>query len=95
MALRCQRIGCSASFTPGEEGGCTYHPSAPSFHDGTRSWPCCNARGYDFDSLLAIPGCTQGELLRGQEARRETDQQLYEQEVTARRGLLLPPSRLR
>ncbi|CAM8987657.1 unnamed protein product [Rhodiola kirilowii] len=59
--LRCQRIGCNATFTEDQnpEGSCRYHAS-PLFHDGTKEWSCCKKRSHDFSLFLEIPGCTKG-----------------------------------
>ncbi|KAI5670180.1 hypothetical protein M9H77_10544 [Catharanthus roseus] len=60
--LRCQRIGCYATFTEDDnpEGSCTYHDSAPVFHDGMKEWSCCKKRSHDFSLFLEIPGCKSG-----------------------------------
>ncbi|KAJ4706159.1 cysteine and histidine-rich domain-containing protein RAR1 [Melia azedarach] len=59
--LRCQRIGCNATFTEDDnpEGSCTYHDS-PIFHDGIKEWSCCKKRSHDFSLFLEIPGCKTG-----------------------------------
>ncbi|KAJ4831869.1 putative methionine--tRNA ligase, cytoplasmic protein rar1 [Turnera subulata] len=59
--LRCQRIGCNATFTEDDnpEGSCVYH-SSPIFHDGMKEWSCCKKRSHDFSLFLDIPGCTTG-----------------------------------
>ncbi|KAI3720791.1 hypothetical protein L2E82_31785 [Cichorium intybus] len=59
--LRCQRIGCNATFTEDDnpEGSCTYHES-PLFHDGMKEWSCCKKRSHDFTLFLEIPGCKTG-----------------------------------
>ncbi|KAJ0972730.1 hypothetical protein J5N97_020689 [Dioscorea zingiberensis] len=60
-AVRCQRIGCDASFTEEDnaDGSCRYHDS-PIFHDGMKEWSCCKQRSHDFSLFLAIPGCKTG-----------------------------------
>ncbi|KAK6275644.1 hypothetical protein POUND7_005353 [Theobroma cacao] len=60
--LRCQRIGCNATFTEDDnpEGYCTYHDSGPIFHDGMKEWSCCKKRSHDFSLFLEIPGCKTG-----------------------------------
>ncbi|KAJ6790512.1 cysteine and histidine-rich domain-containing protein RAR1 isoform X1 [Iris pallida] len=62
MAVRCQRIGCDASFTEDDnaDGSCRYHDSGPIFHDGMKEWSCCKQRSHDFSLFLAIPGCKTG-----------------------------------
>ncbi|KAD7480398.1 hypothetical protein E3N88_03534 [Mikania micrantha] len=59
--LRCQRIGCNATFTEDDnpEDSCTYHES-PFFHDGMKEWSCCKKRSHDFSLFLEIPGCKTG-----------------------------------
>ncbi|KAF6160361.1 hypothetical protein GIB67_019130 [Kingdonia uniflora] len=63
--VRCQRIGCNASFTEDDnhEGSCTYHDS-PIFHDGTKEWSCCKQRSHDFSLFLELPGCKTGKHTR-------------------------------
>ncbi|XP_024983189.1 cysteine and histidine-rich domain-containing protein RAR1 [Cynara cardunculus var. scolymus] len=60
--LRCQRIGCNATFTEDDnpEDSCTYHESGPLFHDGMKEWSCCKKRSHDFSLFLEIPGCKMG-----------------------------------
>uniref|UniRef100_A0A2P2JLH6 Uncharacterized protein MANES_06G139000 n=1 Tax=Rhizophora mucronata TaxID=61149 RepID=A0A2P2JLH6_RHIMU len=60
--LRCQRIGCDATFTEEDnpEGSCQYHDSGPIFHDGMKEWSCCKKRSHDFSLFLEIPGCKMG-----------------------------------
>ncbi|KAN0064726.1 hypothetical protein ACQY0O_001781 [Thecaphora frezii] len=54
----CTRRGCNASLpTP---ASCIHHPGAPIFHEGLKSWSCCNTTHkpvLEFDQFLAIPGC--------------------------------------
>ncbi|PKI82469.1 hypothetical protein MVES_003675 [Malassezia vespertilionis] len=41
-------------------GPCRYHPGAPVFHEGLKSWSCCkdlNKPVMEFDQFLAIQGC--------------------------------------
>ncbi|CAI0547162.1 unnamed protein product [Linum tenue] len=59
--LRCQRIGCDATFTEEDnpEGSCQYHDS-PMFHDGMKEWSCCKKKSHDFSLFLEIPGCKTG-----------------------------------
>ncbi|KAJ9539711.1 hypothetical protein OSB04_026217 [Centaurea solstitialis] len=59
--LRCQRIGCNATFTEQDnpDDSCTYHES-PLFHDGMKEWSCCKKRSHDFSLFLEIPGCKTG-----------------------------------
>ncbi|KAJ8752876.1 hypothetical protein K2173_008611 [Erythroxylum novogranatense] len=62
VKLRCQRIGCNATFTEDDnpEGSCQYHDSGPIFHDGMKEWSCCKKRSHDFTLFLEIPGCKTG-----------------------------------
>ncbi|KAE8698196.1 Cysteine and histidine-rich domain-containing protein RAR1 [Hibiscus syriacus] len=61
VKLRCQRIGCNATFTEDDnpEGSCSFHDS-PIFHDGMKKWSCCKKRSHDFSLFLEIPGCKTG-----------------------------------
>lgn len=56
----CTRPGCGADFTAA--GPCHFHPGAPVFHEGSKSWSCCRDRNkpvLEFDEFLLIPGCAQ------------------------------------
>ncbi|WFD37875.1 uncharacterized protein MJAP1_000822 [Malassezia japonica] len=59
----CKRRGCGVDFQPEaakEAGQCTYHPGAPVFHEGLKSWSCCretNKPVMEFDQFLALKGC--------------------------------------
>ncbi|MEJ1281448.1 non-POU-domain-containing octamer binding protein [Cricetulus griseus] len=39
---------------------CTYHPGAPRFHEGMKSWSCCGIQTLDFGAFLTQPGCRVG-----------------------------------
>lgn len=60
----CTRRGCGVDFDPASsssQGPCGYHPGAPLFHEGLKSWSCCkdtNKPVMEFDQFLAIPGCS-------------------------------------
>ncbi|XP_021730203.1 cysteine and histidine-rich domain-containing protein RAR1-like [Chenopodium quinoa] len=60
--LRCQRIGCNATFTldHNPEGSCVFHDSGPIFHDGMKEWSCCKKKSHDFSLFMDIPGCKTG-----------------------------------
>lgn len=62
VKLRCQRIGCDATFTPDNnpEGSCVFHDSGPIFHDGMKEWSCCKKKSHDFSLFLELPGCKTG-----------------------------------
>ncbi|XP_027938192.1 cysteine and histidine-rich domain-containing protein RAR1 [Vigna unguiculata] len=62
LMVRCQRIGCDATFSEDDnpDGSCRYHDSGPIFHDGTKEWSCCKKRSHDFSLFLEIPGCKTG-----------------------------------
>ncbi|XP_014514053.1 cysteine and histidine-rich domain-containing protein RAR1 [Vigna radiata var. radiata] len=62
LKVRCQRIGCDATFSEDDnpDGSCRYHDSGPIFHDGTKEWSCCKKRSHDFSLFLEIPGCKTG-----------------------------------
>ncbi|KZT68176.1 chord-domain-containing protein [Daedalea quercina L-15889] len=61
----CTNRGCGQDFNPADNkaDSCTYHPGAPVFHEGLKSWSCCsdvNKPVLDFDEFMKIPGCTNG-----------------------------------
>ncbi|TFY55840.1 hypothetical protein EVJ58_g7994 [Rhodofomes roseus] len=61
----CTNRGCGQDYDPNNNKGdsCTYHPGAPVFHEGLKSWSCCkdvNKPVLDFDEFMKIPGCTNG-----------------------------------
>lgn len=64
----CTRRGCGADFEPASSSSssasCSYHPGAPVFHEGLKSWSCCketNKPVMEFDQFLAIRGCSTAE----------------------------------
>jgi len=62
---KCTHKGCGKEFddTGTAEQVCIYHPGAPIFHEGLKSWSCCNTLNkpvLDFDEFMAIGGCTRG-----------------------------------
>lgn len=63
--VRCNHKGCGKEYNPAENGpeACTYHPGGPIFHEGSKSWSCCNQVNkpvLEFDEFMKIPGCTTG-----------------------------------
>ncbi|XP_063136101.1 integrin beta-1-binding protein 2 isoform X1 [Rattus norvegicus] len=58
----CQNPGCDAVYQGPESDAtpCTYHPGAPRFHEGMKSWSCCGIQTLDFGAFLAQPGCRVG-----------------------------------
>ncbi|KAJ3493621.1 hypothetical protein NMY22_g20183 [Coprinellus aureogranulatus] len=59
---RCTRKGCGKEFEVGKAEACTFHPGAPVFHEGLKSWSCCkdfNKPVLDFDEFMSISGCTE------------------------------------
>ena len=62
----CQRIGCDAVYDPRDPaatnppGCCRYHPGAPLFHEGNKSWTCCGRKSHDFSLFMDIAGCATG-----------------------------------
>ncbi|KAH8106764.1 HSP20-like chaperone [Cristinia sonorae] len=63
--MRCTNKGCGQDFeeTNNSDQGCTYHPGAPVFHEGLKSWSCCkevNKPVLEFDEFMKIPGCATG-----------------------------------
>ncbi|ORX36519.1 HSP20-like chaperone [Kockovaella imperatae] len=62
---RCTRKGCQKEFdeSSNEDGSCKYHPGGPVFHEGLKSWSCCNEVNkpvLEFDAFMEIPPCTTG-----------------------------------
>ncbi|XP_019715121.1 cysteine and histidine-rich domain-containing protein 1 [Hippocampus comes] len=62
MSTLCYNKGCGQRFDPDNnpDGGCTYHPGVPVFHDALKGWSCCKRRTVDFSDFLSIAGCTKG-----------------------------------
>ncbi|ESK92863.1 cord and cs domain protein [Moniliophthora roreri MCA 2997] len=59
---RCTRKGCGKEFAEGDTEACIFHPGAPKFHEGLKSWTCCsgvNKPVLDFDEFMKIPGCAE------------------------------------
>ncbi|WFD31179.1 hypothetical protein MSPP1_002213 [Malassezia sp. CBS 17886] len=62
----CQRRGCGVDFDAGNtvDARCRYHPGAPVFHEGLKSWSCCkdtNKPVMEFDQFLQIKGCASAD----------------------------------
>lgn len=58
----CTRRGCGVEIAAASSSTdeCRHHPGAPVFHEGLKSWSCCNETNkpvLEFDDFLAIPGC--------------------------------------
>ncbi|GAA6026954.1 hypothetical protein JCM8097_005991 [Rhodosporidiobolus ruineniae] len=65
MTAKCTRRGCGQQFDPANNGdaACSFHPGAPVFHEGLKSWSCCadtNKPVTDFDDFMKIPPCATG-----------------------------------
>ncbi|GAA5862174.1 hypothetical protein JCM8547_007763 [Rhodosporidiobolus lusitaniae] len=63
--VTCTRRGCGQSFNPGDnsQATCSFHPGFPVFHEGLKSWSCCNSTSKpvtDFDEFMAIKPCATG-----------------------------------
>ncbi|GAW06300.1 cord and cs domain protein [Lentinula edodes] len=59
---RCTRKGCGKEFPEGSTERCTFHPGAPVFHEGLKSWSCCSDKNkpvLDFDEFMKIMGCVE------------------------------------
>lgn len=61
----CTRRGCGKDYDLGQNNNtsCIYHPGAPVFHEGLKSWSCCSAVNkpvLDFDEFMNISGCAVG-----------------------------------
>ena len=61
----CKRRGCGVEFDPeAKKARCQFHPGAPVFHEGLKSWTCCkdtNKPVLEFDQFLQIPGCAEAD----------------------------------
>lgn len=64
----CTRPGCGVDFDPSSnvsrQGPCSHHPGKPVFHEGSKSWSCCQDRNkpvLEFDEFMLIKGCTEAE----------------------------------
>lgn len=61
----CKRRGCGVEFDPeAKKARCQFHPGAPVFHEGLKSWSCCkdtNKPVLEFDQFLQIPGCAEAD----------------------------------
>ncbi|EIM90554.1 uncharacterized protein STEHIDRAFT_50891 [Stereum hirsutum FP-91666 SS1] len=56
---RCSHKGCQQEFDPenNPDGSCIYHPGGPVFHEGLKSWSCCNTVNkpvLEFDEFMKI-----------------------------------------
>lgn len=65
---RCARKGCGKEYDKDSntEESCSHHPGDPVFHEGLKSWSCCNAVNkpvLEFDQFMQIPGCAIGSHL--------------------------------
>ncbi|GAA6000980.1 hypothetical protein JCM10207_007355 [Rhodosporidiobolus poonsookiae] len=63
--VTCTRRGCGKQFNPdnNDQPACSFHPGAPVFHEGLKSWSCCassNKPVTDFDDFMALPPCATG-----------------------------------
>jgi len=62
---RCVHKGCGQDYdeSTNSDDSCLFHPGAPVFHEGLKSWSCCNTANkpvLDFDEFMRIQGCTRG-----------------------------------
>ncbi|KAF8350826.1 chord-domain-containing protein [Amanita rubescens] len=58
---KCSRNGCRKEFEADAKETCVYHPGAPVFHEGLKSWSCCadiNKPVLSFDDFMGISGCS-------------------------------------
>ncbi|GAA5996355.1 cysteine and histidine-rich domain-containing protein [Rhodotorula paludigena] len=63
--VTCTRRGCGKSFDPAHNDSpeCSFHPGAPVFHEGLKSWSCCadtNKPVTDFDDFMKLAPCATG-----------------------------------
>ncbi|KIP08162.1 hypothetical protein PHLGIDRAFT_88607 [Phlebiopsis gigantea 11061_1 CR5-6] len=62
--VRCTNKGCGQEYVSENnlDASCVYHSGAPVFHEGLKSWSCCqdvNRPVLDFDDFMKIPVCTR------------------------------------
>jgi len=62
---QCARNGCGQEYDAAQNTStsCSYHLGGPVFHEGLKSWSCCNTVNkpvLDFDEFMKLPGCTAG-----------------------------------
>ncbi|KAG8714842.1 hypothetical protein FRC09_017196 [Ceratobasidium sp. 395] len=62
---KCTRMGCGKEFNEEDNKDmvCAFHPGAPKFHEGQKSWTCCESTNkpvLTFEEFQAIPGCAHG-----------------------------------
>lgn len=58
-------MGCGKEYNEDENKDmvCSFHPGAPKFHEGQKSWTCCESTNrpvLTFEEFQAIPGCAYG-----------------------------------
>ncbi|GAA6006408.1 hypothetical protein JCM11491_004944 [Sporobolomyces phaffii] len=63
--VKCTRNGCGKQFDPAnnDSAACSFHPGAPVFHEGLKSWSCCastNKPTTDFDDFIKFEPCATG-----------------------------------
>ncbi|PVU86683.1 hypothetical protein BB559_006433 [Furculomyces boomerangus] len=58
----CTNSGCGKQFDQEENSptSCQFHPGKPIFHEGYKSWSCCNKKKLTFDEFMNTPGCKLG-----------------------------------
>ncbi|KAK4698460.1 hypothetical protein P7C70_g7817, partial [Phenoliferia sp. Uapishka_3] len=59
--VTCTRRGCGQDFDPAKdtnEGECTFHPGWPVFHEGLKSWSCCDKINRGPPDFLTRARCT-------------------------------------
>ena len=59
--LTCKNFGCNKKYRESEncDGCCVCHSKPPIFHETKKMWSCCNASAYDWESFMALKGCTR------------------------------------
>ncbi|KAL0947420.1 hypothetical protein HGRIS_013531 [Hohenbuehelia grisea] len=61
---QCTRKGCNKQFSADISEACVHHPGGPVFHEGLKSWSCCqdyNKPVLSFDDFMQISGCATAE----------------------------------
>ncbi|KAF8797898.1 chord-domain-containing protein [Phlegmacium glaucopus] len=83
---RCTRNGCAAEFASGASDVCKYHPGTPVFHEGLKSWSCCqhvNKPELDFEEFMKISGCTEAETHSDAQVQSPSKLQSIDHNITA------------
>lgn len=92
----CYNRGCQQKYHPqvNTEASCQFHPGRPIFHEGYKSWSCCNKKTTDFTTFLNTPGCKRG--YHSNEKPKDVEEiptPVITQEVVTRAPVYVPKER--